>query len=435
MEKPPEELYNERAKRIEDAAQLKLPDRVPISIEDEGIFVKHAGSTWAEVMYDVEKATAAAKKLFLDLDQDTHGIPFIMCPGQVYDILDFKQVKWPGAKLEANRLSNPNNVFQFVEPGTGFDAMQPDEYDWFINDPTDYMIRGFWPKVSKTLELLKDLPAMWHINSYTRLPLLAPFGSPEIGKALEALMEVGREAMKFNQVLLQYVTDMVQLGYPPRNTAACSQPFDFIGDYMRGTTGRMLDMYRLPDKLKEAVEKVAPMIMEQVLAQAKARLNLLTEVMPQGRHPKHIAMYLHGGAGGLMSNEQFKEFYWPSLRALLIGIIDAGFTPYMFSEGIYDDRLEIIRDLPKGKVVWHIETDIFKAKGILGDTCCIEGGPPASVMNGGSIDDVKAYAKKLIDICGKGGGFIMGVAHSLLTSKYENVKALVDFTKEYGVYV
>ena len=434
MEKPPEELYNERAKRIEDAAQLKVPDRVPISIEDEGIFVKHAGSTWAEVMYDVEKATAAAKKLFLDLDQDTHGIPFIMCPGQVYDILDFKQVKWPGAKLEANRLSNPNNVFQFVEPGAGFDAMRPDEYDWFINDPTDYMIRGFWPKVSKTLEFLKDLPAMWHINSYTRLPLLAPFGSPEIVKALEALMEVGREAMKFNQVLLQYVTDMVQSGYPPRNIAACSQPFDFIGDYMRGTKGRMLDMYRVPDKLKEAVEKVAPMIMEQVLAQAKARLDLLARVMPQGRHPKHIAMYLHGGAGGLMSNEQFKEFYWPSLRTLLFGIIDAGFTPYMFSEGIYDDRLEIIIDLPEGNVVWHVETDIFKAKEILGDTCCIEGGPPASVMNGGSIDDVRAYAKKLIDICGKGGGFIMGVAHSLLTAKHENVKALVDFTKEYGVY-
>ena len=81
MEKPPEELYKERAKRIEDAAQLKVPDRVPISIEDEGIFVEYAGFTWAEVMYDVEKATAAAKKLFLDLDQDTHGIPFIMCPG------------------------------------------------------------------------------------------------------------------------------------------------------------------------------------------------------------------------------------------------------------------------------------------------------------------------------------------------------------------
>ena len=433
MEKPAVELYNERAKRIEDATQLRIPDRIPISIEDEGIFINHAGLTWTDVLYDAEKGTAAAKRFFLDLDQDTHGLPFIR-PGQIFDLLDYKQMRWPGAKLEANRLKNPDTVYQYVEPGTGFEAMHPDEYDWFINDPTDYMIRGYWPKVSKALEPLKDLPAIWHVNSYTRLPLLAPFGSPEIAKALEALMEVGGEAIKFNAALLKYVKEMVGLGYPPRYIASCSQPFDFIGDYMRGTTGRMLDMYRHPDKLKEATEKVSPMILEQVLAQAKGRLKWLKELMPEGRHLKHVGMHLHGGAGGFMSNKQFKEFYWPSLRALLIGIIDAGFTPYMFSEGIYDDRLEIIKDLPKGKVVWHIEEDIFKAKEVLGDICCIEGGPPASVLNGGSIEDVKAYAKKLIDICGKGGGFIMGAAHSLLTARFDNVKALVDFTKEYGVY-
>jgi hypothetical protein len=432
--KTPEELYNERAKRIQDATQLRIPDRIPISIEDEGVFVSHGGFTWADVMYDVEKAKAAAKKIFLDLDQDTHALPFILCPAQIYDILDYRQIKWPGAKLESNRLGNPNNVYQFVEPEAGFEAMHPDEYDWFINDPTDYMIRGFWPKVSKTLEPLKNLPAMWHINSYTRLPLLAPLGSPEIANALEALMKAGKEAIKFNQALTAYVLEMVSLGFPPRNIAACSEPFDFFGDYMRGTIGRMLDMYRHPEKLKEAMEKVTPMILEQVLAQAEAKLKLLKEAMPQGRHLKHVAMYLHGGAGGFMSNKQYKEFYWPTLRALLIGIIDAGFTPYMFSEGVYDDRLEIIKDLPKGKVVWHIESDIFKAKEILGDTCCIEGGPPASMMNAGTPDDVKAYAKKLIDGCGKGGGFIMGVAHSLLTAKYENVKTLVDYTKEYGVY-
>ena len=71
---------------------------------------------------------------------------------------------------------------------------------------------------------------------------------------------------------------------------------------------------------------------------------------------------------------------------------------------------------------------------MLGDTCCIEGGPPASIIERGSIDDVREYAKKLIKICGKDGGFIMGVAHSMLDAKYENIKALVDYTKEWGVY-
>ncbi len=434
QDKTPVELYAERSKRIAEAAQLKVPDRIPISIEDEGVFVKYGGATWAEVMYDFQKAVVGTKKLCVDLDQDTHANPFVMCPGQVYDILNFKQMKWPGAALEENRLDDPNSVYQFVEPDAGFEAMRPEEYEWFVNDPTDFMIRGYWPKVSKTLAPLKNLPAMWHINSYTRLPFLAAFGTPQIAEALEALVAAGRKLIKYNQALTQFIVDMVKLGYPPRNIAACSEPFDFFGDYMRGTIGRMIDMYRHPEQLKEAMDKVTPMIMEQVLTLARAKLSILDEAMPEGNHPRHVAMYLHGGAGGFMSNKQFKEFYWPTLQRILLGIIDAGFTPYMFSEGVYDDRLEIIKDLPKGKVVWHIEQDIFKAKEILGDTCCIEGGPPASIMERGTVDDVKDYAKKVIKVCGKDGGFIMGVAHSLMDARYENMKALVDYTKEYGVY-
>jgi hypothetical protein len=430
----PEQQYNERSKRLAIAVALQVPDRIPISIEDEGVFVKYGGHNWADVMYDIQKAMDGVRKLCVDLDQDTHALPFVMCPGQIYDILNFKQVKWPGAKQAENRLDNPKAVFQFVEPGTGFEAMDPSEYDWFLNDPTDFMIRGYWPKVSKALEPLRKLPAMWHINSYTRQPLLASFGTPEISQALEALIAAGREALKYNSAMAQFAIEMARLGYPPRNIAACSEPFDFFGDYMRGTIGRMLDMYRHPDKMKDAVDKVTPMILEQVLTAARLKLSMLEQAMPGVNHTKHVAMYLHGGAGGFMSNEQFKEFYWPTLRTMLLGIIDAGFTPYMFSEGIYNDRFEIIKDLPKGKVVWHIEADIFRAKEMLGDTCCIEGGPPASIIERGSVEDIKEYAKKLIKICGKDGGFIMGVAHSLLDAKFENVKALVDYTKQYGVY-
>lgn len=428
------ELYNQRSKRIRDATALKVPDRIPISIEDEGVFVKHGGFTWAEVMYDVQKAITGAKKLWLGLDQDTHSVPFIICPGQIYDILNFKQVKWAGAKLAENKINDPTIIYQFMEPGTAYEPMYAQEYDWFLNDPTDYIIRGFWSRACKALEPLKQLPALWHINGYTRLPLLAPLGRPEITQALESLIEVGREALKFNEALQQYQVEMVKLGYPPRSIGYCSQSFDYFGDYLRGTTGRMLDMYRNPEKLKEAIDKITPMITAEVIAAAKARLVLLEKVMPGAIHVKNVSMYLHGGAGGFMSNEQYKEFYWSPLRRALIDIIDAGFTPHMFSEGVYTDRLEIIRDLPKGKVIWHIESDIFKAKDILGDTCCIEGGPPASIMNSGTVDDVKAYAKKLIKHCGKDGGFIMGVAQSTITAKYDNMKALVDYTKEYGVY-
>jgi uroporphyrinogen-III decarboxylase len=135
-----------------------------------------------------------------------------------------------------------------------------------------------------------------------------------------------------------------------------------------------------------------------------------------------------------MSNKQYEEFWWPSMRQVMMDIIDAGFIPYLFSEGIYTERLPIIKDIPKGKAIYKIESDIFKAKEILGDTVCLTGGPPASLMNSGTPEEVKDYCKKLIDVVGEGGGFMMDPAIPLITAKVENVKALTEFTQEYGVY-
>jgi uroporphyrinogen-III decarboxylase len=428
------ESYNQRVKRIQDAAQLKVPDRVPISVEDQGVFIEYGGLTWAQAMYDVKKAKAAAKKFYLDLQQDTHSPPMIITPGQVYDILDFKQMKWPGAELADNRMSL-DGIYQFIEPGgSRYPGMSPDEYDWFLNDPTDYMLRGFWPKIAGSLQPLGNLSPLWPVNSYTRLELLAGFGIPEVADSLEKLIEAGRELRKFNEALVDYTSQMVRLGFPPRGIAACSAPFDYLGDYMLGTQTWMLELYDNPDQLLKLTDKVTPMILGQVIAQAKARQELLAEVLPEGLPAKDVFMHIHGGTGGFMSNEHFKKFYWPSLRMLLLGIIAAGFTPYVFAEGDYTERLEIIKDLPPGKVVWHIEADIFAAKKILGDTCCIEGGPPAAVMDHGTPADVRSSARKLIDVCAKDGGFIMGSSVSLLSAKYENIKALVEFTREYGVY-
>ena len=51
----------------------------------------------------------------------------------------------------------------------------------------------------------------------------------------------------------------------------------------------------------------------------------------------------------------------------------------------------------------------------------------------GSVQEVQDFCRDLIDDCGKDGGFIlanMPIDHA----KPENVKAMIDFTREYGVY-
>jgi uroporphyrinogen-III decarboxylase len=50
----------------------------------------------------------------------------------------------------------------------------------------------------------------------------------------------------------------------------------------------------------------------------------------------------------------------------------------------------------------------------------------------GIPEDVKEYCKRLIDTVGKTGGFIMDASANLDDAKPENLKAMIEFTKEYG---
>ena len=116
-------------------------------------------------------------------------------------------------------------------------------------------------------------------------------------------------------------------------------------------------------------------------------------------------------------------------------LIERGMTPCIFFEGNFTSRLEYLLEFPKGKILAKLDTtDIFRAKEILKDHVCIDGNVPSSLLQVGTVDQVKEYCKKLIDVVGKGGGYIMSPRSSTDEVKPENLKALIDFTQEYGVY-
>jgi uroporphyrinogen-III decarboxylase len=136
-----------------------------------------------------------------------------------------------------------------------------------------------------------------------------------------------------------------------------------------------------------------------------------------------------------MSDEQFKTFYWPSLKAVIMGLIDEGCVPFLFAEGGYNSRLEYLNELPKGHCFWLFDqTDMVKAKEIAGGTTCIGGNVPISKIITGTPDQIKEICKELIDTAGKGGGYVMAMGCSADEAKADTVRAMIDFTKEYGVY-
>ena len=93
--------------------------------------------------------------------------------------------------------------------------------------------------------------------------------------------------------------------------------------------------------------------------------------------------------------------------------------------------------MPKGKLIWAFgaETDMARAKEIVGSEACMTGNIPASLFTAGSVEQTIDYCRKLIDTAGKGGGYMLATAAGVnRNGKLENVKAMIDFAKEYGVY-
>jgi hypothetical protein len=414
MGKTPEELFKEKTKRIEDAIQLRVPDRVPFSPLLTFFPAKYAGISFEEIMHDYDNLAKALKKLVLDLQLDTCPLFGFLSWGPTLEILDYRQLIWPG------HGGKPNATHQWIEG----EYMKAEEYDAFLFDPSDFMMRKFLPRVYGALEplkMLQPLPWAW----YTRMvPYVLPFASPEVAGTFESLLKASAEAQRMVSKAANFTKEMESLGFPRQYVFIAYAPFDYIGDFLRGTRGIMLDMYKNPDKLLEAVEKVLPILIEQATSIAKvAGVN-------------RVGIPLHKGAEGFMSLEQYKTFYWPTLKKLMLALINAGLIPNPCFEGDYTSRLEVIGDIPKGKAIyWFERTDLLKAKEVLGDTVCIEGGVPSSLLITGTVEEVKAYCKKLIDGVGKGGGFIMnGDVGIPDEARIENVRALANFVREYGVY-
>ena len=136
-----------------------------------------------------------------------------------------------------------------------------------------------------------------------------------------------------------------------------------------------------------------------------------------------------------MSSHQFEKFYWPYAKKLIHALTEEGFTPCVFLEGDYTSRLEYLLELPKGKVLCRFDSsDIYKAKDILHGHVCIMGAVPPSLLQLGTSQEVQEYCKKVIDIIGKDGGFIMAPASAPDDAKPENIKTMVEYTRKYGLY-
>jgi uroporphyrinogen-III decarboxylase len=410
MDTAAQQAFREREKRLMDAVQLKTPDRVPISIGLNYFPAKFAGTTTWAAYYDWPSWKEAYIRTARQYEPD-RLLVVLNQSGNVLEALDSRQLKWPGHGVSRH------HTHQFVEG----EYMKEDEYDLLLNDPSDFLVRRYLPRVYGLLQPSAQLPPL---NSLmTALPFNT-IATPEFSGMLEKLVQVSREAVEWQTQTFSLARELTELGYFCRQAPVMAgAPFDSISDFLRGMRGTMLDMYRRPDKLLQACDMMCRIQLERI-----AHLPRAAEFTP-------AFMPLHRGAQGFMSLKQFEVFYWPYLKKVIVALTEAGYTPDVFFEGDYNSRLEYIAELPKGKVIARFDQiDMARAKSILGGKVCIAGNFPVSVLQVGTVDDVKRVCRQLIDVAGKDGGYIMAPASALDEVNPENLKTMIDFTKEYGRY-
>ncbi len=407
------QLYAAREKRITDAVQLKVPDRIPIIVRYGFFPARYAGITMQEFMYDAEKLWDAQWKTIPDFPSDMVQNPYpARLLGPLLDTLDSKQVRWPGRNLD------PSLSFQFVEE----EYVKAEEYPALLSDPSDFIVRRYWPRVFGALQGFQNLAPLHDMLSYGSMVAdTLAFGLPEVVKALDALRKASEESKKVISYGRKFTQKAKEEGFPIEVGASVQAPFDTIGDFFRGTKGIMLDMYRRPEMVLKACETFLPFMIERAVAGARSSGN------------PRVFIPLHKGADGFMSREQFTRFYWPTLQELMVTLIDKGLTPCPFIEGDYTSRLDIIKDIPAGTAMYTFEaTDLLQAKKILGDRVCIRGNVPGSLLATGTTDDLKRYCRNLIDTVGRDGGFILDTATSLDDARPENVHAMFDVVGAYN---
>ena len=407
--------YKARVGRLIDAINLQEPDRVPVSLTSGFWPALRAGMTPYEAMSDTARASQAWIDFNLEFKLDAMVSPILQTtPGSVFEAIDYRLYNWPGHGV------SKEVGYQYNEA----EWMLADEYDHLITDPSDYMLRVYLPR---TVGAFSGFAGLTSLFDFMELPFVSghigSWGSPEMVAGLKKILEASEMVGAWAQLTFGAIGQLVTSGFPAYWGGSTKAPFDILGDTLRGTKGVILDLFRQPDKVLAACDRLTQVAIDFVTRR------------PGGAATPVIFIPLHKGADGFMSDEQFHKFYWPSLRTTLMGLIDEGYIPFLFAEGRYGSRLEAICDLPKASTVWLFDqTDMAKAKATIGQVACIQGNVPLSLMYAGTAEDTAAYARNLIEIAAPGGGFVLDCGAVADDGKDENLRAMINAAWEHGRY-
>lgn len=393
-----ERRYQERLARYVAAMRLGAPDMVPIRPFVAEFTARHAGYTAQQATHDYELAFAAARRCATDFDWDAVVGNMIYVWTGLTQAIGLRYYAIPGIDIPAT------TSFQYREPEETHAFMRDDEYDALIADPTGFLWNVWYPRVSACA--------------------VAP-GQPATYRSGTALVKGGMAMLDyFNAFGVQAGRLRRECGTPSAIAGIFKAPFDIIADKLRGYVGLTLDMASQPDKVLAACEALMPHLYHVAKTSAD----------PQRQVP--IGYWMHRGCVPFVSPKQYASHYWPTVKPIIEELWKDGHQTLFYAEGNWDRHLETFAELPEASIVYHVDRgDLAKAHQALGRKFCLSGGVANHLLSFGTPEQVRARVKEICTTVARDGHYIMDAGAIMQDdTRSENLRALTEATREYGVF-
>ena len=393
-----EALYAERFTRYTTALRNGKPDKVPIRPFVAEFTAAYAGMTCQEVTQDYTKAFDAVLACCRDFDWDAAVANMVYVWSGITEAVGLEYYGIPGIHL------GPQTGFQYREPPEEQAYMKPEEYDALIEDPTGYLLNVWLPRVSRDI--------------------VAP-GQPNTARNNLAFLKGGMATLQYFMALGGQVQRMrKETGTVSAIAGILKAPMDILADKLRGYLGLVDDVLNRPDKVKRACEALQPHMAHIALTSAD----------PSKQLP--ITMWMHRSCVPFFSFDHFRDIHWATLKPIIQHLGAQGYQVMFYAEGKWGHHLDAFAELPDASIIYHVDRDdIFEVHRRLGDKFCITGGVPNDLLAFGTPAQVRAKCKQIIDGVAGDGGYVMDAGAIIQNdAKIENIRAMTDFTREYGVY-
>lgn len=397
MEKPrktyenPVELRKMRKKLVEDAIRHdRKPERVPILSNCWTWIGYDAGYTLSEYFDDYDKNFDAVCQLHEKYEMDMYVEMGTRNPMRVADCF--------GPSLY--KIDNESYHLSIKD----FYMMDEDDYDEIIRLGT------------RKFHFERGIPARYGITDKQQM-------FDGYGKAAKEYLLLAEHN--------KHTTDQFVNKYGVPNMVAGKVPFpmESMMCTLRGIKGLSRDMRMQPEKLKALLE-----VLDSETAPAIQKL--FDTINPEDDN-FIMPMRLTSTSHTIQSPKQFAEFSWPYIKRFIDGVSSRNWIGWLFMEGSVNHLIDFLQEIPAGCFGLQIEQDdpVEIKKKLPNIT--LAGGYPQSLLYRGTKQQCIDKAKQLIDDLAYDGNYIFTVDKMMSypeDGKGENLKAVIDFVKEYAKY-